>query len=450
MRKLGNEQGSALMMAIMVLFIILGLGTALMATANGQKTSAANEQNTENSFSMAEAALNAQIYQLSVTWPTAGNAPSGSTANYPKSCTPSNAGTSYCPTLSDLSAYPTNTQTCPAGTPGDAWNPGGQRSTWTTYVRDAGASGSTTQQYFQDATEENTTLSPPYNSSYQYGANNYVWVRAVGQVNCKTSVVIAEVSMQSLGLSFPKFVLNANGFSTCCGQSPKTIINTLGEGSTPSQISVRCGGTSYTPPPPQSCASYGNSSQISPTNPTSASSWANPPSPSPVLTASQLAQAKAMAQANGTYYPASTNCNNIGASQLTGALVYIEGGPTCNISVTGSPTINSSSSPGWVILNDGTLSFGGGATFYGVIYGVNASNQNTNIVTLGGTSTVIGGLAVNGNASLSLGSSGNGVDCTSGNKCGDIEFDPNAFNTLVGFGGAQQTPNTFRQLPASQ
>jgi hypothetical protein len=92
----------------------------------------------------------------------------------------------------------------------------------------------------------------------------------------------------------------------------------------------------------------------------------------------------------------------------------------------------------------------GSATFYGVIYGVNASNQSTSIVTLGGTSTVLGGLAVNGSASLSLGSSGNGVGCTSGNKCGDLEFDPGAFNTLIGFGGASQTPNTFRQLPATQ
>lgn len=437
------------MMAVIILFIALGLGTALLATANGQQTSAGNEQNTENSFSMAEAALNAQIYELSLTWPTSGNAPSPTTSGtlgYPTSCSPANAGTSYCPSLSDLTAYPTNPQTCPTGTQGDAWNPGGQRSTWTTYVRNANPA-TNEQQYFTDATEK---AEAPYNSSYAYGANDYVWVRAVGQVNCKTSVVIAEVSMQSLGLNFPKFVLNANGFTTCCGQSPKTIINTLGTGSSPSQISVRCSGVSYTPPPPQSCASYGNAGQISPTNPDSASSWANPPSPSPVLTTSQLAEAKAMAQANGTYYPASTNCNSLGATQLTGALVYIEGSPTCSISITGNPTMNSASSPGWVILNDGTISFGGTSTFYGVIYGVNASNQNTAIVTLGGTSTIIGGLAVNGSASLALGSSGNGVDCTSGNKCGDLEFDPNAFNTLVGFGGAQQTPNTFRQLPASQ
>jgi Tfp pilus assembly protein PilX len=448
MNRLRSEQGSALMMAVIILFIILGIGTALIATANSQKTTAANEQNGENAFSMAEAALDAQIYALSVTWPTAGNAPSPSTPTtlgYPQSCNASNAGQSYCPTASDLSAYPSNTQSCPTGTPGDAWNPGGTRSSWTTYVRNANPA-TNEQQYFNDSAEKAEAY---YNSSYAYNANNYVWVRAVGQVNCKTSVVIAEVSMQTLALNFPKFVLNADSFNiTNNGQ--KTIINTLGTGSTPSQISVRCGGTAYTPPPPQSCAGYGNTQQISPTDPTSPSTWVNPPSPTPVLTASQLAEAKAMAQANGTYYGSGTNCSTIGAAQLTGALVYIEGSPTCNISIPSNPVINSATSPGWVILNDGTLNFGGSATFYGVIYGVNASNQSIPIVTLGGTTTVLGGLAVNGNASLSLGSSGNGVNCTASNKCGDLEFDPNAFNTLIGFGGAQQTPNTFRQLPASQ
>jgi len=444
MNRLRNEQGSALMMSIIFLFILLGMGTALIMTAASQKQTVGNEQNSESAFWMAEGALDAQIYSLSVQWPTAGDAPSPSTATtlgYPTSCNSGNAGTSYCPSAGDLSAYPSNSQACPTGTPGDAWNPGGNRSAWTTYVRDAGAQGSTQQELFNDATEESAA---PYNSSYaNVPSTNYVWIRAVGQVNCKTSVVIAEVSMQTLGLTFPKLVLNANGFNIT-NNGNKTIINPLGVGTSPSEISVRCGGTSYTPPPPSSCASYGTN-QITP-----APTWVNPPSGTPVLSASELSEAQQLAEANGTYYGSSTNCNSIGASQLQGQVVFIQGGPTCNISITSNPVINSATSPGWLIINDGTISFGGSATFYGVIYGVNASNQSTSIVTLGGTSTVVGGLAVNGLATLSVGSSGNGVDCSSGNKCGDLMFDPNAFNSIVGFGGADETPNTFRQLPASQ
>ena len=440
MNRFRNEQGSALMMSIIFLFILLGMGTALIMTASSQKQTVSNEQNGESAFWMAEGALDAQIYSLSVQWPTAGDEPSG---GYPTSCGPANAGTSYCPSAKDLSAYPTDTAACPAGTPGDAWNPGGQRSAWTTYVRDAGPQGSSTQQLFNDAYEENTAA--PYNSSYaNVPSSNFVWVRAVGQVNCKTAVVIAEVSMQTLGLTFPKLVLNANGFNIT-NNGNKTIINPLGTGTDPSAISVRCGGTSYTPPPPSSCASYGTN-QITPSP-----QWENPPAGTPVLTASQLQEAAQLAQANGTYYGSGTNCSSIGASQLQGQVVFIQGGPTCNISISSNPTINSSASPGWLIINDGTISFTGSATFYGVIYGVNASNQTSSIVTLGGTSTVVGGLAVNGLATLSVGSSGNGVDCSGGqNKCGDLMFDPNAFNSILGFGGADETPNTFRQLPASQ
>src|ERR1700746_3587448 len=111
MNRLRNEQGSALMMAVIMLFVVLGLGTALIMTANAQHTDAANQQSGENSYSMAEAALNAQIYALSVTWPTANNGPGTSTTyplndGYPSSCNSSNAGYSYCPSSSDLAAFP--------------------------------------------------------------------------------------------------------------------------------------------------------------------------------------------------------------------------------------------------------------------------------------------------------------------------------------------------------
>ena len=59
-----------------------------------------------------------------------------------------------------------------------------------------------------------------------------------------------------------------------------------------------------------------------------------------------------------------------------------------------------------------------------------------------------------GTTALNLGSSGNGTNsCTdtgSNNKCGDLEYDAAAFDSINGFAGADPTPNTFRQLPAGQ
>lgn len=441
--RLRDERGSALMVAIIMLFVILGLGTALMTTAKGQQEASGNEVNGESAYSMAEAALNAQIYALSVKWPTATNAPTpGSSPDlgYPTSCNAASNGTSYCPSTSDLAAYPSNTQTCPASTPGDAWNPGPVRSSWTTYVRDAGAAGSAQQELFSDATEK-TAL--PYNSSYASPGSNYLWVRAVGTVNCNTVAVVAEVSMQTLAMSFPKLVLNADSFQIT-NSGNKTIIDTQGVSSTTSQISLRCGGTSYTPPPPTSCAGYNKTSQVSPSSVTSASTYVSPPASSPTLNATQLAEVKTLAQQNGTYY---SGCPSSSAN-LAGSPVYIEGGSGCQVTL-GSE--NSESAPGFLVLVNGSISMGGNDTYYGVIYALNEGNlaPPTAVVSLGGNSTVVGGIDADGAAQLSLGSSGNGLDCGS-HKCGDLEYDASAFNSIVGFGGADETPNTFRVLPANQ
>jgi hypothetical protein len=107
-----------------------------------------------------------------------------------------------------------------------------------------------------------------------------------------------------------------------------------------------------------------------------------------------------------------------------------------------------------LIIANGTLDFEGTLTYYGVIYGANLGNVSGPVVTLGGTSTVVGGLDVDGSASMNLGSSGNGlVNCTdtsAAQKCGDLEYLAAAFNGLVGFAGADPAPNSFRQLPAGQ
>jgi hypothetical protein len=134
--------------------------------------------------------------------------------------------------------------------------------------------------------------------------------------------------------------------------------------------------------------------------------------------------------------------------------VYIEGGTGCAIKIQSDDTINSLSSPGLLIVANGTLDFEGSLTYYGVIYAANLGNDSGPVVTLGGTSTVMGGLDVDGSAALNLGSSGNGVinctDTSASQKCGDLEYDAAAFNGLVGFAGADPAPNSFRQLPAGQ
>jgi hypothetical protein len=422
------------MMAVIILFVTLGLGTALVATAVGQKHAGANEQNGEQAYSLAEAALNAQIYELSTQWPTASDAPAG---GYPASCNAASNGTSYCPSASDLSAaYSGTSGSCPKGTRGDAWSSSSTVSNgWTTYVRDAGSStSSTASSFFNSATEETAAADDA-------SGTGAVWVRAVGIVNCKTAVVVSKVSAQIEYLNFPKYVVNANGFETS-NNGNKTILDTEDSNGNVSEISLRCTGLGGDPPSASTCDQFGKSAQVSP-GPT----FASPAASSPTMTSTQLAGIQALAEAKGTYFAAG-NCPT-SISQLTGNPVYVAG--PCNLSFTGSGSANSSTSPGFLVLDDGTLDMNGTTTYYGVIYAANTQgcpnsssayclNNDGDVVETHGNNQVVGGITVDGNGTVNFGSSG----------APNLQFDKAAFDDLQAFAGADATPGSFRELPTSQ
>lgn len=456
MTKLRGEQGSAMMMALMITIVALGIGSALLATSVAQQRAAGNQQSSETAYSLAEAALNAQVFELSQQWPTSADSPQPSSSpgyGYPTSCNAASNGTSYCPPPADLSAYTPGSQTCPAGTQGDAWNSSASVSNgWTTYVRDAGGTGSSTQSLFSSSGEKNMA---PFNSSVGSSGAGSVWVRAVGIVNCHIAVLVTTVSDQIASLNFPKYVLDANSF-TVSNNGQKDIINVQDTNGNTSQISVRCIGSTYgngAQPPNSTCAGIQNSSQVQPT-----ASYASPPAASPTLNAAQLRTVKRLAIQKGTYIPASVPCSSITAAQLQGSPVYIEGNSSCygtgGISIASNPQINTLLTPGFLVLVNGTIAFTGSATFYGVIYAPNVGGYTGDVLSLGGTATVVGGVNVDGNASLTVGSSGNGVinctDTSNSQKCGDLEYNAAAFSGLSGFDGAASAPNMFRQLPNNQ
>lgn len=423
-----------MIMALIMLLVVLGLGGALLMSANGQKRAAFNQQAGESAFSLAEAALNAQIYELSLQWPTAKDQPAG---GYPVSCTAAQAGASYCPSASDFSnSYPTSSQTCPAGTPGDAWNASAPVADgWTTYVRDAGASPN----YFASATEQTA-------AAYDASATGYLWVRAVGVLNCHLAVVVAKVANQTINVNVPHSVLTARGFSTS-NDGEKIILNTLGSSPSMSAINVRCDGLQAPSTDGESnCTSF-HEDQVGP-----AATYASPAAAAMTLNAQQLAQVKAMAIADGTYFGPG-NCPT-DMSQLTGDPVYVDGTGCGTITIGGSSTANAPTlPPGFLVVVNAPISFTGTGTYYGVIYDANAQGSSGNVVTLGGNTTVIGGVIVDGEGMVSLGSSGNGTGGGAGcseHKCGDLQYNLAAFNQLQANAGAAGVPNTFRQLPSTQ
>jgi Tfp pilus assembly protein PilX len=415
MRRLAQQDGSALLAAVILLTVILGLGMGLLLFTDNEQKASAREQSSESAFNVAEAALNAQVGQVSREWPI---------EKAVSSCTEATTTTgNYCPPKIPLSiGYSGFGQSkCSAGTPSDAWgSPIANR--WTTYVRDDNATGSSS--YFNSATAQ---------KELEYDANkdNKVWVRAVGVVNCRVVSLVTLVSRQEVSVPFPKDVLGGNWFTVTNsgGHGGRPIIEAEGEkGSQPGEIGMRCEGVTE-------CEHFENgekghgTEQIQPY-------VKGPPTPSPLLSAEQLASVRALAVSKGTLRSAALgNCPTT-MEQLSGTPTYVEG---CgDIKVT-TGDANTSTKPGFLVMAEGKLTFGGNGTFYGVIYSRNPSNLSAPMVVVGGGTTIEGAIEVDGKGGIELGA--NSVN---------VIYNPQAIIELKGSAGATPTRNTFRVLPISQ
>ncbi|MEA2211532.1 MAG: hypothetical protein QOF83_1480 [Solirubrobacteraceae bacterium] len=428
MNRLREEQGFALMAAIVLLTVIMGLGLGLLLFTDSQQKASTRQQASEAAFNVAEAALNAQVGILSHKWPRK------STEAYPSSCTSSSPESSsltsvcpYQPNMETAYKYLKGTATCPGN---GAWG-SPLSNQWTTYVRDNERST-----LFSSSVKEH----PSWDAEPAVGngpvGDGKLWVRATGVVQCHAVTVVTLVDRQAVALNFPEKAAIGNWFEVTNSGNHTIVQRQPAEGE-PGAISMRCVGVAecekYLPPPKE---------QVSPPL------TENPPSPSTTLNAQQLEDLKAEAKANNTYYNATPpyHCpSSIG--ELSGLPTYIE---NCGeLAVQSNGTANSKASPGFLILADGTLQLGGTSTFYGVIY---AANKNTPpldskaIVRLQGGTNVVGEIDVDGNGGIEFGSNGAGGN----NGSSNLTYDSSVVPKLETFAGVTPTRNSFRVLPAGQ
>lgn len=438
MKRLRSEDGIALVSAIIVLMILLGLSAGLLLFTDAETRTAGYDTSSEKAFALAEAALNAQITQLSNHWPAAGG---------PSVCDPTTGGTVGCPNPTTLQPnLPSGGSAgCPANTPKDVW--GSSLSTpWTTYVRD---DGSGTDQVFNSSVDK---TQPSYDASGPTGnPDGAVWVRAVGVVGCRTAVVTAKVSAQFVQISLPQKAVAANGFGTA-NNGNKIIIDTLGTYAQPApavanpsgtagDMSMRC--TSLTI---AQCKSY-QPAQKNQIGQVVQDTTTSAPTASPTLTQSQINALRQQAINKNTYWP--TGSCPTSSSQLAGGPAFIEG--PCTMAFKANGTVNSSASPGFLVINNGSLTLDGTLTYYGVVYAANAQNasgtpcKGNDVITVAGNAEIQGAILVDGAGTVCFGSSGNGNNTTT-----NFVYDIRGFQLAVGWGGAVGTPNSFRQLPTGQ
>ena len=417
MRNSSGEQGFALVAAIVLLTVMMGLGLGLLLFTDNQQKASAREQSSEAAFNVAEAALNAQVGQISRAWPTTAEA-------FPeKRCT---SGETYnaktgCPTPIDLKSDPNSSSTTCSGTDTSAFKTP-LSNQWTTYVR------------------EDVGGSPYFNSTEEIAVNAFdkgrlvggkltpwgkLWVRAVGVVQCHPVAVVTLVSRQEVATSFPEAAAVANWFETS-NNGNKTIVNTQGPNAGQSgKVSMRCSGFKSA----EECEKWDSSKeQVSP-NTTGAG-----PSPSPTLSATQLEEEKQQAEFAGTYYAAG-NCPG-SLEAITGLPTYVEG--PCELSYNGGEG-NSYAKPGFLILANGTIKLNANGQFFGVIYAVNKQESSGVVVEIHGCNKLTGAIIIDGNGGISFGS------CKE-----NFVYDPRAFKEVKGYAGATPTRNGFRVLPTGQ
>jgi hypothetical protein len=385
--RLRDESGIALVVALMMAVLMLGIGLALLSYVDQQSSQSGKERVMESSLSLAEGLLNAETNILPAHWP-------GSAASAFSPCTQSSTSTS-CPDPGSLLRGFTNTD----------FGTGGAAAAWSLSIRDNGLGS-----YYD---EQDTATQPSYDKSGPNGVpDSLVWLRAQASVRGQARTVVALVRASVVGQNFPRGVVTAGHFSTS-NNGNKVIVDA---GTGPGVV-VRCDAGAGGPARGNACLDYvATKGQVWPNSYT-----ADPAVPN-AMSSTEVDALRSRAKAAGTWF------NTCPPTLPSAPVVFVENGPC-------SGGANSGTAPGILVIYSGTFSLGGNSVFYGIVYCVNSTNLSGDVISLGGTSLIQGAAVVDGPGGVSAGSS----------KM-NILADPNVFNVVQFTASVAILANSWREL----
>lgn len=386
-RLLRSERGTTIVTAIALLSAMTVAGLASYSILDTQQTSSARDRQREGSFNYAEAVLNTQAFVISRQW--AGNA----TVNYPDCQQGATSG--FCPQAAQLNA----------SAQGEDFASGLE---WKSSVRDDVAGS------HYDSTVAGA-------AHWDANGNDRIWIRAQAKVRGRIRTLVELVQVQQFSELMPKRTIIAGHFAV--HPSGKHVyIATNPDSTSGHPVTVRCN------PNANGCADYQpNKGQIDPDGAVAGPEYVGKPALEPEV----RERLRERAIADGTFY---TGCPT--EAQLTGKVVWVE---SCSTSYQSNATFNSAADPGMVIWNAGTVEFMGNSTFYGIVYHTNTANSSADLVLLRGGITIHGGVYVDGNGGVDVGS----------NKV-NISFLNSAFDLIGTYGAAGLVQNSWREVPESQ
>lgn len=416
-----DESGSALISAIVILVVILGLGMAVLMQADVQTRQTGVEASGEATYNNAESALDSEANLLQRSWPTAATA----------TCNQSSAPSSFCPGTALTNSFSTTYTGHLFANP-----------QWT--IRIVDDSGGASASYYSDSA---ASTAP----SYDANGNGKLWVRAQTVIQGQKRIVVAAMVRQTTVVSLPRNTITAGGAFTS-NRGNKVIVRTTDAApgsSLAGSVNVRCGDSTYVPTYGDPCEGWDpRQGQLDPES-NYQGGYVDPSGGYSAVSQADLAALKQAAQSNGRYYDGTC------PTSLTG-LVYVDNPPGGACTYLGG-TWNMSSSPptstdvpGMIIMGDGTLEFNGNIDYFGVIYMVNASGrtpargactsneQNGPVFMVHGTGSIYGSIFVDKCGTIDAGSSAY-----------NIIFDSRAFNAATAYSQPNLAKNTFRIIPNS-
>ena len=384
--RLTQEGGWALLTSVLVLGILLALSLPLLSLVDVQQAQTAHERKSESSFNLAEGALDSAVFVLGKDWPAAAE------GAYPSTCTPESTSLN-CPDAEIL----TNTYS------------GGDYTdrNWTVQIRD-----DTGVEYYDPEVV-------PSLPSWDANDNQKLWVRADAHAADGDRTVVMLVRRVDRTERFPRNAITAGWFIITTG-GEKVVVDTKGDTAQAAPLAVRC----TAPAPSIGCLEYRpDHNQVSPD--TSVTGYAS----DTVVSADVLERMRSTAKALGTYYPSGCPASPVGH------LVFIEEG---DCAYAGGSIANSPDSPGMIFVARGTISFGGGMTYYGLVYGANLQRSPGIVVWIHGAATVAGSIAADGGGGVRVGSDG-----------GNVVYSDTVFPLITSFTAAAPVQGSWRELPAS-
>ena len=407
-----GEQGSVLVIAIILVALMLSLGTASIAFVDGQTHRAAEQRARETALNLAEGVLYSQGFALARAWP--GNAFSG--GSVPVTCTSAIVQT-LCPDPNTLAAANSSAPAAANFANADA----AFETSWWTRVRDNG--GPLADSYSSDSADapqsgtnaaSGAAYTCPGPCKWDANGDLKLWVQSQAIVRGRPRNIVGLLRREQFSENFARNGVTA-GSVRLTNSGNKTIIDATG-----SQVVVRC--TSTGP----SCTDYDAAkSQILP------STIIRDPAAPSGMTAEQVARFKAAAQsANPSTYH--TSC----PPGLSGAIVVIDVAASTTCTDANSEVYNTPTKPGIAIMLRGGFALKG--TFHGLVYMRNEQGSSGPVLTLQANSLVIGSVAIDGAGGLVAGQA-------SGNQP-TVRYDPRAFNGLTTYGTAGLVQNTWREL----